>query len=153
MADYDRPVPSADEAAEALRALAHATRWFETPGDTYWVVGDLLAITRRLQAVLGNVASAHMHHRELAHDDAGDRQEGHRHARDAAAALRRASLRLEEVERLINMASVSTGRIAWYDPPHAKVETEPPRPTAPPQQKDAATQRDRRVTPPPGLSR
>lgn len=41
MADYDRPAPSADEAAEHLRALAHATRHFQDPGETYWVLGDL----------------------------------------------------------------------------------------------------------------
>ena len=41
MADYDRPAPSADEAAEHLRALAHATRHFQDPGETHWVLGDL----------------------------------------------------------------------------------------------------------------
>lgn len=114
MVDYDRPVASADDAAEHLRALAHATRHFEDPGDTYWVVGDLGAIIRRLQGVLVNVASAHTNHRELAHTDDGNRLEGRKHAHDAAMALRQASRLLEDVGLLVNDAQSHSGRIAWH---------------------------------------
>lgn len=114
MADYDRPVPSADEAAEHLRALAHATRHFHDPRETYWVLGDLGAITRRLQDVLANVASAHMNHRDLAHTDDGNQLEGRQHAHDAAMALRRASVLLEDVGRHVNDAQSHSGRIAWH---------------------------------------
>ncbi len=114
MADFDRPVPSADEAAEHLRALAHATRHFHDPGGTYWVLGDLGAITHRLQEVLVNVASAHMNHRGLAHTDDGNQPEGQQHAHDAAMALGRAAVLLEDVGRHVNDAQSHSGRIAWH---------------------------------------
>lgn len=115
MADYDQPVPSADEAAEHLRALAHATRHFQDPGETYWVLGDLGAITSRLQEALVNVASAHMNHRVLAHTDDGNRLEGRQHAHEAAMALRRASVLLEDVGRHVDDAQSHSGRIAWRE--------------------------------------
>lgn len=114
MPDYERPVPSGDKAAEHLRALAHATRRFEDPSDTYWVVGDLGAITRRLQEVLVNVASAHTDHLELAHTDDGNQVEGRQHAHDAATSLRRASRLLEDVGRFVSDAQSHSGRIAWH---------------------------------------
>ena len=42
----------AAEASEALRGLAHATRVFDDPADTYAVLGDLLAGVRSLRQVL-----------------------------------------------------------------------------------------------------
>lgn len=114
MADYDRPVHSADEAAEHLRALAHATRHFQCPGETYWVLADLGAIASRLQEALVNVASAHMNHRDLAHTDDGNQLEGRQHAHEAAMALRRASVLLEDVGRHVDDAQSHSGRIAWH---------------------------------------
>ncbi len=131
MPDYERPVTSADDAAEHLRALAHATRWFDDPGDTYWVTGNVLAIARRLQAVLVNVASAHMNHRDLAHTDDGNQLEGRKHAYDAAMTLRKASLLLEQAEGLIDQAQSHSGRIAWYGttpPVQDRAEPVPRRP-------------------------
>ncbi|WP_152191241.1 hypothetical protein [Georgenia satyanarayanai] len=115
MADYDRPVPSADEAAEHLRALAHATSHFQDPGETYWVLGDLGAIASRLREALVNVASAHMNHRDLAHTDDGSQLEGRQHAYEAAMALRRASVLLEDVGRHVDDAQSHSGRIAWHE--------------------------------------
>ena len=43
MATFDNPAVDADEAAEALRALAHASRVLTDPGDTYRVLGSLSA--------------------------------------------------------------------------------------------------------------
>ncbi|MFE5291389.1 hypothetical protein ACFQ8T_04355 [Isoptericola sp. NPDC056618] len=128
--DYDRPVTSADDAAEHLRALVHATRWFDDPGDTYWVTADVLVIARRLQSVLVNVASAHMHHRELARTDDGNQFEGRNHAYDAAMTLRKASLLLERAEGLIDEAQSHSGRIAWRGAEPDGVEREPRGPRA-----------------------
>lgn len=130
MPDYERPVTSSDEAAEHARALAHATRWFDSPGDTYWVTGDVLAITRRLRGVLVNVASAHMRYRELAHVDDGNAVRGGGHADDAAMLLRRASMQLEHVEALIDEAQAHSGQIAWHAPT-AATENELPQPPPP----------------------
>ena len=43
MPTFQNPTADAAEASEALRGLAHATRVFEDPADTYAVLGDLLA--------------------------------------------------------------------------------------------------------------
>ena len=42
MPTFQNPTADAAEASEALRGLAHATRVFEEPADTYTVLGDLL---------------------------------------------------------------------------------------------------------------
>ncbi|MFD6175540.1 MULTISPECIES: hypothetical protein [unclassified Isoptericola] len=131
MPEFARPVTSADDAAEHLRALAHATQRFGDPGDTYWVTGSVLAITRRLQAVLVNVASAHTAHRDHARTDDGNQLEGRKHAADAALTLRRASLLLEQAEGLIDKAQSHSGRIAWHrtaPPVQDAVQAEPHRP-------------------------
>ncbi|WP_104129507.1 hypothetical protein [Cryobacterium sp. N21] len=43
MSTFQDPIADADEACEALRALAHATRRFNDPAQTYDVIGNLLA--------------------------------------------------------------------------------------------------------------
>ena len=45
---YD-PVADAEEASQALRGLAHASRDFTHPEDAYGVIGDLLAGVRSMQ--------------------------------------------------------------------------------------------------------
>jgi len=49
MPTFSDPLPDADEAYEALRGLAHATRVFDNPADTYPVIGDLLGGARSLR--------------------------------------------------------------------------------------------------------
>lgn len=87
-------------------------------------------IARRLRSVLINVASAHMHHRELAHTDDGNQLEGRNHAYDAAMTLRKASLLLERAEGLIDEAQSHSGRIAWRGAEPDGIEREPPGPPA-----------------------
>ena len=76
MPTFHNPTADATEASEALRGLAHATRVFEDPADTYAVLGDLLAGVRSLRQVLDQLATAHVTHRVRAHDDAGDQAAG-----------------------------------------------------------------------------
>jgi hypothetical protein len=59
MPTFDDPVTDGEEVRQALRALAHATRAFDSPAQTYGVVGDLLAGLRSLEQVLDQVAEAH----------------------------------------------------------------------------------------------
>ena len=82
MSTFQNPTVDAAEASEALRGLAHASRVFEDPADTYAVLGDLLAGVRSLRQVLDQLATAHLKHRVRAHDDAGDQTAG---ATDALA--------------------------------------------------------------------
>ncbi|MGB3376134.1 MAG: hypothetical protein WBA87_13470, partial [Microbacterium sp.] len=60
MPTFDNPVEDAMEASAALRGLAHATRTFDNPAETYPVLGELLAGVRSLRQVLDQLAAAHI---------------------------------------------------------------------------------------------
>lgn len=95
MPTFHDPTHDAAEASEALRGLAHATRTVDDPADTYAVIGSLLPGVRSLRQVIDQLATAHLDHRLLAHDDAGDHAAGPRrgHGRGRAAPGRRAAER------------------------------------------------------------
>lgn len=117
MTTFSDPMDSANELADQVRALAHATRSFEgKAGDTYWVLGSLLAANRRMQQVYAQLATAHVTHQDLAHTDAGNALQGRAHAHNAAMALRRAVALLGKVDDELGEASIQSGRIAWYPP-------------------------------------
>lgn len=114
MPTFDDPVKDAAEASAALRGLAHATRAFDSPADTYPVIGDLLYGVRSLRQVLGQLATAHITHEVRAHDDAGNQPAGATAAFAAAGALQEAGALLDQVEALLDEASQQSGRIAWH---------------------------------------
>lgn len=95
MSTFQNPTVDAAEASEALRGLAHASRVFEDPADTYAVLGDLLAGVRSLRQVLDQLATAHLKHRVRAHDDAGDQTAGATDALAATAELQQAAALLD----------------------------------------------------------
>lgn len=117
MPTFDNPTADAAEASEALRGLAHATRVFEDPADTYAVLGDLLAGVRSLRQVLDQLGTSHAAHRVRAHDDAGDQTAGVIHALAATAELQQAAALLERVHDRVDAAMSASGRIAWYPAP------------------------------------
>ena len=51
MPTFQDPIHDAEVASQALRGLAHATRTFDDPADTYAVIGDLLGGARSLRQV------------------------------------------------------------------------------------------------------
>lgn len=114
---YD-PQADAEEASQALRGLAHATRSFEDPGETYTTIGELLSGVRSLRQVLDQLSEAHLHHRELAHDDEGNHLNGAHAALAAADELHQAGTLLDEAHVRLDRASQHSGRIAWQ--PQAK---------------------------------
>lgn len=113
MPTFDDPIKDAAEASAALRGLAHATRQFEDPADTYPVIGDLLAGVRSLRQVLDQLAAAHIRSRGIAHDDAGNQAAGATSALAAADELHQAGTLLDTVEWRLDAASQHSGRIAW----------------------------------------
>lgn len=119
------PLPDADEAYEALRGLAHATRVFDNPADTYPVLGDLLGGVRSLRQVLDQLAAAHTSALPRAFDDQGDHAAGSRDAQAAAEELHQAASLVDQVESGLDAAMAASGRIAWHTQP--ATETEPPR--------------------------
>lgn len=131
MPTYHDPLADAAEASEALRALAHASRVFDNPADTYSVLGDLLSGVRSLRQVLDQLGSAHLAHRGRAHDDDGDHAIGAAEALAAADDLHHAGTLLDGVEERVNTAMTHSGRIAWHAPAQEldreAVSTEAPR--------------------------
>lgn len=127
MPTFHDPRADAAEAAEALRGLAHASRDFDQPADTYPVLGDLLAGVRSLRQVLDQLATTHLTHRDRAHDDHGDHLAGSHSASATADELDQARTLLDLVHDRLDAAFAHSGRIAWHpEPTHsqeAPVET------------------------------
>ena len=119
MPTFQNPTADAAEASEALRGLAHATRVFEDPADTYAVLGDLLAGVRSLRQALDQLATAHVTNRVRAHDDAGDQTAGANYALAATAELQQAAALLDGVYDRVDAAMAASGRIAWHPAPTA----------------------------------
>ena len=119
MSTFQNPTVDAAEASEALRGLAHASRVFEDPADTYAVLGDLLAGVRSLRQALDQLATAHVTNRVRAHDDAGDQTAGANYALAATAELQQAAALLDGVYDRVDAAMAASGRIAWHPAPTA----------------------------------
>lgn len=119
MPTFQNPTADAVEASEALRALAHATRVFDDPADTYAVLGDVLAGVRSLRQVLDQLATAHTTYRGRARDDDGDHTAGETFVEAAAAGLQHAALLLDQVHDRVDAAMSASGRIAWNPQPAA----------------------------------
>lgn len=117
MPTFDNPVTDAAEASDALRGLAHATRAFEDPADTYAVLGDLLVGVRSLRHVFDQLAAAHITARARAHDDAGAQAAGATAALAAADELHQAGTLLDAVHDRVDAAMSQSGRIAWHPEP------------------------------------
>lgn len=123
MPTYHDPLKDAAEASEALRGLAHASRGFDNPADTYAVFGDLVAGVRSLRQVLDQLASAHLTHRGHAHDDDGDHLAGTHSALAAADELHQAGTLLDQVHDRLDAAFGHSGRIAWHAEPAITTDT------------------------------
>ncbi len=113
MPTFEDPRADATEASAALRGLAHATRTFSDPADTYPVIGDLLDGVRSLRQVLDQLANAHIAHRAHAHDDTGNQIAGARSVLAAADELHQAATVLDTVQWRLDAASQHSARIAW----------------------------------------
>jgi hypothetical protein len=113
MPTFQDPVVDGEEACQALRALAHATRSFDQPAETYTVVGDVLGGLRSLEQVLEQLASAHTSETAIARTDDGDPWAGIEEAHAAASALRRASTLVARAGIAVDQASQHSGRIDW----------------------------------------
>lgn len=112
MATFVDPVADAAEAYEGLRGLAHATRTFEDPADTYRVLGEVSGSVRLLRQVLDQLSRAHADHRDIAFTD--DRAAAEKVALAAADELHQAADGLDEVADRVMRAHEASGRIAWH---------------------------------------
>ena len=116
---FSNPVQDATETRQAVRALAHASRAFADPADTYQVVGELLGTLRSLEQVLEQVAAAHVRHHDKAFLDNGDHEAGVDEAWAAADALRKAAELVQLAETAVDQATQHSSYIAWHPAPVA----------------------------------
>lgn len=123
MATFVDPVADAAEAYEGLRGLAHATRTFEDPADTYQVLGEVSGSVRLLWLVLDQLSRAHAYHRDIAFTN--DPLPTEAMALAAADELHLAADGLDEVGDRVMHAHEVSGRIAWYT--HTSPERVPSR--------------------------
>lgn len=117
MPTFHDPLADAADASEAMRGLAHASRVFDDPADTYTVFGDLTATMRSLRQVLDQLATTHLAHRDRAHHDDGDHLAGNRSAVAAADELHQAGTLLDRAHDHLDAAFSHSGRIAWHSAP------------------------------------
>lgn len=113
---YD-PVSDADEASQALRGLAHASRSFEHPRDLYGVLGDVFSGVRSLRQVLDQLSTAHTERRPQAFDDAGSAEAGDMYALAAGDGLHETATLIDQAEGRLDEAMTAAGRIAWHENP------------------------------------
>ncbi|MCF4123665.1 hypothetical protein L1785_22135 [Antribacter sp. KLBMP9083] len=127
MATYSDHIGDADEAYEAVRALAHARIRFdhgdeptatrpEHPEDAYAGLGGVLGIVRCLSQVAGQIGAAHDRHITLARTDDGSAIEGRAQVQAVHAHVHEALLHLSRVHTELNAATSASGRIAWQSP-------------------------------------
>lgn len=114
MPTFQDPTSDAAEASEALRGLAHATRAFDDPADTYAVIGNPLSGVRSLRQVIDQLGTAHLTHRARAHDDDGNHLAGAAEALAAADELHQAGTLLDAAVSRLDAASQHSGCIAWH---------------------------------------
>lgn len=119
MPTFSNPVADATGTREAVRALAHASRAFADPADTYQVIGDLLGTLRSLEQVLEQVAAANVRHQDQAFLNNGDHEAGVDEAWAAANALRKAAELVQSAETAVDQASQHSSYIAWHPAPVA----------------------------------
>lgn len=113
MPTYENPTVDADEAAEALRGLAHASRVVTDPSDAYRVLGSLTTALASLQQSLDQLADWHDRNAGLAANDDGDQRAGRRDALAAGEYLRDTATRVRQAHGSLNEAFSHNGRIAW----------------------------------------
>lgn len=117
MPTFNDPLAEAAEASESLRSLAHASRTYDDPADTYIVLGDMASGVRSLRQVLDQLANAHLAHRGRAYDDHDSPQVRAGSALAAADELHEAGTLLDQVHDRLDAAFVHSGRIAWRPEP------------------------------------
>lgn len=117
MPTFEDPVADADELCAAARGLAHATRRFEDPADTYPVLGDLQSALISLHQCLQQLAALHTRLVDRASTDAGDPAAGREHARVAAMRLETAALHIDRATDHLMVGFSENGQILWQPAP------------------------------------
>lgn len=117
MPSFEDPTTDAGELSEAARGLAHATRQFDDPADSYTVLGELQSTLFSLHQSLQQLARLHRELGDRASADDGDEVAGWIHARVAAGRLDSAAEYVDHATDELMAAFAENGRIAWQPVP------------------------------------
>lgn len=117
MPSFEDPVADAAELSEAARGLAHATRRFDDPADSYAVLGDLQSALISLHQSLQQLATLHTRLADRASTDSGDRADGQEHAFVAAMRLETAATHVDRATDHLMVGFAENGQIAWLPTP------------------------------------
>lgn len=113
MATFDRRRTHADEAREALRQLAHATRQVEDPTDIYPVLGELTTGLAALAQSLHQIAGFHEGPARKRAWVTGDAQRGRAASYEVAWELHRAAEMVHQVANGLDRAHEVEATIAY----------------------------------------
>lgn len=113
MPTFEDPAADADEAQTALRALAHATRSIDEPGQVYPVLGSLTSAVASLSQSLHQLASFHDAAGRHGVRMAGDARAGQAAAYQVSWELHRAGEILSQVSESIGHAHTAESRITY----------------------------------------
>ena len=113
MPTFTDPARDANEAYEALRGLAHASRTFEDPSETYAVIADLLGGMRAMRQVLDQLANVHLSRQHQVTDDTRDPAAGAAAVLAAADELHHAGRLIDQADDRLSAAFTHSGRIVW----------------------------------------
>lgn len=113
---YD-PVADAEEAYEALRALAHQTKTIDEPGQIYRMLGNLSAATCALGQTLHQLAAFHDTRGVARPVVDGNTRDGRGAGHEVSWELHRAGEIMTHVADCIDRAHEAEGTIAYLRPP------------------------------------
>ncbi|GAB3862663.1 hypothetical protein GCM10028801_28600 [Nocardioides maradonensis] len=102
MPTFNDPVADADEAREAVRGLAHATRNIEDPTAIYNVIGSLSSALGSMAQVLRQLGATHDH-------TPADHRQGPARRTDRAAAYQ-VSWELHRAAEMVNQVAATVDR-------------------------------------------
>lgn len=113
MPTYDDPIADATELSDAARGLAHASRGFPEPIDSYRVLGNLQSALISLHQSIQQISEFHLRNADRAATDNGDRAAGREHALMAAVRLEAAATHIDRAADQLMAGFVENGKIAW----------------------------------------
>lgn len=117
MPTFEDPKRDAAELSEAARGLAHASRQFTDPADSYAVLGELQSTLISLHQSLLQIAALHTRNIDRASTDDADPAAGRNYAFAAAGWLETAARDLDQATDQLMTAFAANGHIAWQPVP------------------------------------
>lgn len=128
MPTFHDPVADADEAYQAMRALAHQTASIDDPRQIYPMLGDLSAAVSALGQTLHQIARFHDTRTQAQAELAPDVRSQHAARHEASWELHRAGEIMNHVAGCIDRAHEAEGTLVYTPPTPAVAAT---RPTSP----------------------